>query len=106
MVNDANMSLWGALGVSSWPTIAVVSPRGRLLAMLSGEGHGQDLQDLVAAALEVYGARGELDDTPLQAALERDKQVGQVSPLRWVCVFIHALVCISVCTLRVSKPVD
>lgn len=44
VVNDAAMALWGALGVSSWPTVAVVSPRGRLLAMLSGEGHGQDLQ--------------------------------------------------------------
>ena len=35
-VNDANMELWRALGVSAWPTLALVSPSGRLLTMLSG----------------------------------------------------------------------
>lgn len=41
VVNDSGMAVWAALGVSSWPTLAVVSPRGRLIAMLSGEGHRQ-----------------------------------------------------------------
>ena len=36
VVNDGNMALWRALGVSSWPTLAVVSPQGRLLGMLPG----------------------------------------------------------------------
>lgn len=37
VVNDGNMVLWRALGVSSWPTLAVVSPQGRLIGMLPGE---------------------------------------------------------------------
>ena len=35
-VNDGNMVLWRDLGISSWPTLAVVSPRGRLIATLPG----------------------------------------------------------------------
>ena len=32
----SNMVLWRDLGVSSWPTLVVVSPRGRVLASLAG----------------------------------------------------------------------
>lgn len=39
-MNDGNMTLWRALGVNSWPTLAVVSPRGRLIGMLPGECRG------------------------------------------------------------------
>jgi hypothetical protein len=53
VVNDGNMTLWRELGVSSWPTLAVMGPGGRTIAMLAGEGHRQDIDDIVAAALEV-----------------------------------------------------
>lgn len=32
----SNMALWRDLGISSWPTLVVVSPRGRVLATLPG----------------------------------------------------------------------
>lgn len=38
-VNDGEMSLWRDLGISSWPTLAVVSPRGGLIATLPGVPH-------------------------------------------------------------------
>ena len=31
------MALWRDLGISSWPTLVVVSPRGRVLATLPGQ---------------------------------------------------------------------
>lgn len=37
VVNDGGMTMWRALGVNSWPTLAVVSPNGRLIAMVAGE---------------------------------------------------------------------
>ncbi len=40
VVNDGAMTMWRQLGVSSWPTLAVVSPGGKLIAMLAG-GPGQ-----------------------------------------------------------------
>lgn len=33
------MFLWRNLGISSWPTFAIVGPDGKLLAQLAGEGH-------------------------------------------------------------------
>jgi len=83
VVNDGRMQMWGALGVSSWPTLAVVSPKGRLIAMLVGEGHRADLEDLLEAGLQVYGEAGLLDDTPLPLALERNRPAGPPSPLRY-----------------------
>ena len=35
-VNDSAMTLWRDLGIASWPTLALVSPRGRLLTLLPG----------------------------------------------------------------------
>ncbi|EFJ50214.1 hypothetical protein VOLCADRAFT_80356 [Volvox carteri f. nagariensis] len=87
VVNDRGMAVWAALGVSSWPTLAVVSPGGKLIAMLSGEGHRQDLEDLITAALQYYGETGQLDgSTPLPLALERNKtppESAVASPLRY-----------------------
>lgn len=49
-----------------------------------GEGHRQDIDDIVAAALEYYGEKGQLDDTPLPVALERDRDPRlAASPLRF-----------------------
>ena len=36
VVNDTNMVLWRDLGVASWPTLMVVSPKGRVIATLAG----------------------------------------------------------------------
>lgn len=66
VINDSTMSLWGALGVSSWPTLALVGPRGNLLAMWTGEAAFDDLDSVVTAALDYYST--DLDRTPLPAA--------------------------------------
>lgn len=84
VVNDGEMTMWRKLGVSSWPTLALVSPSGRLIAMLAGEGHREDLDDLLSAALQYYGEKGELNNSPLPVALEKNKD-GRLlaSPLRF-----------------------
>jgi len=84
VVSDGEMALWRGLGVSSWPTQVVVSPSGRVLAVFTGEGHARDVEDLVSAALGVYGERGELDASPLPVALERERDPRLArSPLRY-----------------------
>lgn len=30
--------MWRELGISSWPTFAIVSPNGKLIAQIAGEG--------------------------------------------------------------------
>jgi len=73
VVNDRNMVMWQNLGVSSWPTLIVLSPKGRVLFTLPGEGHRQDLCDLLSAGLEYYKPRGLLDYRPIPTALESSK---------------------------------
>jgi thiol-disulfide isomerase/thioredoxin len=85
VLNDAAKVTWRALGVDSWPTLAVVAPTGRLITMLSGEGHQRDLDDLLAAALSYYGDKGLLVPGAVPSALERDKDARVLSsPLRRV----------------------
>lgn len=84
VINDKNMELWRALGVSSWPTVAVVSPTGKLIVSLSGEGHRRDLDDILTAALEYYGEKNMLDATPVPESLEKNKDSRlTASPLRF-----------------------
>ncbi|KAG6555690.1 hypothetical protein Mapa_002927 [Marchantia paleacea] len=84
VVNDGEMTMWRQLGVSSWPTLALVGPTGRLIAMLAGEGHRKDLDDLVAAALQFYGEKGLLNDKPIPEAPEKNKDSRLVaSPLKF-----------------------
>ncbi|KAK7397113.1 hypothetical protein VNO78_18280 [Psophocarpus tetragonolobus] len=72
VVNDGEMYLWRKLGINSWPTFAIVSPGGKLLAQLAGEGHKKDLDDFVEAALLFYGKQSMLDNTPISLSLEKD----------------------------------
>ncbi|GJP46594.1 hypothetical protein CLOM_g5865 [Closterium sp. NIES-68] len=84
VVNDGDMLMWRGLGVSSWPTLALVAPTGRLIAMVAGEGNRQLFDGLIAASLEYYGAKGALSDAPIPLALERSKdQRVLASPLRF-----------------------
>eukprot|EP00252_Welwitschia_mirabilis_P003095 TRINITY_DN1317_c0_g2_i1.p1 TRINITY_DN1317_c0_g2~~TRINITY_DN1317_c0_g2_i1.p1 ORF type:complete len:353 (+),score=67.28 TRINITY_DN1317_c0_g2_i1:2084-3142(+) len=84
VVNDGDMILWRELGISSWPTFVLVSPTGRVLAQLSGEGHLSDLDDLVEATLEFYGEKQLLDNRPLPEVLETGKDIRLLrSPLKF-----------------------
>ncbi|XP_010259233.1 PREDICTED: NHL repeat-containing protein 2 isoform X1 [Nelumbo nucifera] len=84
VVNDGDMYLWRELGVNSWPTFALVSPNGDLLAQISGEGHRKDLDDLVEAALLYYGEKKILDNSPIPLSLEKDNDPRLLtSPLKF-----------------------
>jgi sugar lactone lactonase YvrE len=54
VVNDAGATWWRKLGVSCWPTLLLVSPKGSPIAVFVGEGHGRTLAATVAAALDFY----------------------------------------------------
>ncbi|KAL3843548.1 hypothetical protein ACJIZ3_000951 [Penstemon smallii] len=71
VVNDGDMYLWRELGVSSWPTFALVGPNGKLIAQIAGEGRRKDLDDLIEAALIHYGRKKLLDSTPIPINLEK-----------------------------------
>ncbi|KAK9147080.1 hypothetical protein Sjap_006983 [Stephania japonica] len=84
VVNDGDMYLWRELGISSWPTFAIVGPSGKLLAQISGEGHRKDLDDFIEAALLFYGEKKILDNNPIPLSLEKDNDPRLLtSPLKF-----------------------
>ncbi|KAL0375840.1 UNVERIFIED_CONTAM: protein SUPPRESSOR OF QUENCHING 1, chloroplastic [Sesamum calycinum] len=84
VVNDGDMYLWRELGVSSWPTFALVGPNGKLIAQVAGEGRRKDLDDLVKAALIYYGGKQMLNSTPIPLNLEKDNDPRLLtSPLKF-----------------------
>lgn len=83
VINDDKMELWNAVGVSSWPTLALLGPKGNLLAVWSGERQEQDIDMLIAAALEYYS--DSIDHRQLPAAPKRNSSLRRPSdsPLRY-----------------------
>lgn len=63
VINDEDMSLWNSLGISSWPTLALVGPKGNVLAIWSGERQEEDIDNILAAATDFYADI--LDHKPL-----------------------------------------
>ncbi|XP_074567603.1 protein SUPPRESSOR OF QUENCHING 1, chloroplastic isoform X2 [Curcuma longa] len=84
VVNDGNMYLWRELGVNSWPTFVVVSPTGKVLLQISGEGHREDLDNFIDAALQFYGEKKLLENTVIPLSLEKDNDPRLLSsPLKF-----------------------
>jgi len=79
VLNDDAMELWGQVGVQSWPTLAVVGPRGNLLLRQSGEGQRDVIDACIAAALKFYPADSFRHD-PVPVRLERERE-RRTSPL-------------------------
>lgn len=76
VVNDERMELWNAIGISSWPSLVLVSPRGTLLSLWSGENQQADIDLCVSVALDVY--KDEVDHRPLPAAPPRSPLLRRV----------------------------
>lgn len=83
VINDEKMELWNAIGVSSWPTLALLGPKGNLLAVWSGERQEEDVDIIIAAALEYYA--DSIDHRPLPLAPKRASSLRNLadSPLRY-----------------------
>jgi len=68
VVNDVDISLWDGLGIECWPTLVVFSPGGCVLATIVGEGHADELQVIVANAVQYYGDKLSTHDIPYEPA--------------------------------------
>ena len=70
VVVDVNHRIWNAYTVRGWPTLVLVDPAGYILGAVSGEGHREQLDHIIEAALAAYREGGLLDDKPLPVHLE------------------------------------
>jgi thiol-disulfide isomerase/thioredoxin/sugar lactone lactonase YvrE len=80
VVNDANMRIWQAYGVQSWPTLFLVDPEGYLVGRGSGEGLGDALDGVIAKLIKEHRAKKTLNEEPVRFDLARAREPGD-SPL-------------------------
>lgn len=73
VINDSNMTLWRKFGTRSWPTMAVIDPEGNYCGSISGEGNRADLDRVISLLIKYHKAKGTLDESPVNFALESAK---------------------------------
>lgn len=75
VVNDADMKIWNAFDVHSWPTLALIDPEGNYLGQTSGEGKYELLDRVIAKTIEEHKKKKTLNDKPIRfdTAKFRDK---------------------------------
>jgi DNA-binding beta-propeller fold protein YncE len=73
VVNDRDFRIWRAYGVRAWPTLVVIDADGDVIGGVEGEGHGEDLDRVIAILIADARARGVLDERPLPAVLEKHR---------------------------------
>ncbi|MEJ5913293.1 thioredoxin-like domain-containing protein [Pseudokineococcus sp. 1T1Z-3] len=60
VLDDADLTTWGAYAARAWPTLVLVDPTGYVVASLSGEGHAHGLDALLTELVPEHDARGTL----------------------------------------------
>jgi len=80
VVNDANLKIWSAYGVQSWPTFCLIDPEGYVLGTTSSEGKYDVLDRAIGEVIKVHRAKKTLNERPLRFELARYQDKGD-SPL-------------------------
>jgi thiol-disulfide isomerase/thioredoxin len=74
VVNDRDRRVWREYAVSSWPTLMLIDPRGKLIGVHEGEFALEEMDAAVARLIAESDRKGRLDRRPLSftAAREND----------------------------------
>jgi DNA-binding beta-propeller fold protein YncE len=72
VLNDADFVIWSMYGVRAWPTLVLIDPAGNLVGMYAGEGIYSVFQPTIASLIDEFGARGEIDHSPIPLDLEAE----------------------------------
>ncbi|GIV15770.1 MAG: hypothetical protein KatS3mg022_1205 [Armatimonadota bacterium] len=73
VVNDRDMVVWTLYGASAWPTVVLIDPNGKVVGAMSGEGIYEPFDRAIQELIAKHDPRGEIDRTPLNLKLEREK---------------------------------
>jgi len=74
VVNDRDMEVWRSYSVNAWPTVALINPRGKIVAMRSGEGVFEPLDAAIQQVIRHFEAKGELKRAPLDTVPEETRR--------------------------------
>jgi thiol-disulfide isomerase/thioredoxin len=75
VVNDADMKIWRAYDVTSWPTLALIDPEGNFIGKTSGEGRFRILDEAITKLIKIHREKKTLNESPMRfdTAKFRDK---------------------------------
>ncbi|MBV9123680.1 MAG: redoxin domain-containing protein [Planctomycetes bacterium] len=76
VVNDAQMKIWDAYGVSSWPTLCLIDPEGHYLGQAHGEGNFDLLDRAIGRVIDIARKNGTLNEKPIRFDLARYHERG------------------------------
>ncbi|KAJ0181697.1 hypothetical protein K1T71_002419 [Dendrolimus kikuchii] len=57
VVNDADSTMWDALGIRCWPTLLILGPNNKPMFVITGEGHGNELELYVKTAIKHFSTQ-------------------------------------------------
>ena len=81
VVNDADMKIWNRYGVSSWPSLFLIDPEGKVVKLFQGETSFETFDQTIKNALPYYRQRQALNERPVKFDLETRKAAQ--TPLRY-----------------------
>ncbi|MFT5702756.1 MAG: thiol-disulfide isomerase/thioredoxin/DNA-binding beta-propeller fold protein YncE [Rickettsiales bacterium] len=76
VVNDADFKIWNSFKISSWPTILLIDPKGRIKKKYEGEISSSQLEKDIKKLIKKY--RYQLNDKELPIVLERNETIDHV----------------------------
>jgi DNA-binding beta-propeller fold protein YncE len=76
VVNDADMRIWTAYHIRSWPSLCLIDPEGYFVARGSGEGLYEALDEAIAKLVQIHRQKKTLDERPLRFDLARNHERG------------------------------
>ena len=74
VVNDAEMRIWDAYGVSAWPTQVLIDPDGNVAYARAGEGVLNAMDGRIADLIARFDAEGKMNRAPLRLTAETGAQ--------------------------------
>jgi DNA-binding beta-propeller fold protein YncE len=66
VVNDAEQAIWNRFRVSSWPTLVLIDPQGKVYGRISGEGAYDILDQHIAKLVKEHRKKKTLKETPIE----------------------------------------
>lgn len=76
VVNDADHKIWDRYGVSSWPTLVLIDPEGKVVGSASGEGNYDILDKVIGKLVAEHKEKKTLDEKPRRFDLVRYREKG------------------------------
>jgi thiol-disulfide isomerase/thioredoxin len=74
VIVDSGFEVWQQYAVRAWPTLMVIDPEGYVVRCVSGEGHRDDLDQIVEQLIQEHQGKGTFSAQKLSLILEKQRQ--------------------------------